>query len=133
MALNYLYWQELNVIYLFIYFQLQIIGFMIAAMFFALMRQAYAWELDSSVPSILSALEFNLRIPQPFLLLYFLPILLSLAFSIITAQQFPSFASFLSVSLACYLIANGCLILLILSSKLIFYTVAIVHVFIKRR
>ncbi|XP_020102925.1 uncharacterized protein LOC109720311 isoform X2 [Ananas comosus] len=117
----------------FLLYSPQIIGFMIAAMFFALMRQAYAWELDSSVPSILSALEFNLRIPQPFLLLYFLPILLSLAFSIITAQQFPSFASFLSVSLACYLIANGCLILLILSSKLIFYTVAIVHVFIKRR
>nr|CAD1839345.1 unnamed protein product [Ananas comosus var. bracteatus] len=64
----------------FLLYSPQIIGFMIAAMFFALMRQAYAWELDSSVPSILSALEFNLRIPQPFLLLYFLPILLSLAF-----------------------------------------------------
>lgn len=106
---------------------------MVAVIFFGLMRQSSAWELDSSMPSILSAIESNLRLPSPFVFLCFMPILLFLAFLFLTTEQNPPFGTFLFVTMICYIVANGFTILLILSSKLILYVAAILHVFIKRR
>ncbi|XP_040383372.1 uncharacterized protein LOC102716063 isoform X2 [Oryza brachyantha] len=117
----------------FLLYSSQILGFMIAVMFFGLMRQSSAWEHDSSVPSILSAIESNLRLPRAFMLLCFMPIVLFLAFIIFTREQNPPFGTFLFVTMMCYIVANGFTILLILSSKLILYVAAILHVFIKRR
>jgi hypothetical protein len=48
-------------------------------------------------------------------------------------EQKPPFGTFLLVTMICYIVANGFTILLILSSKLFLYAVAILHVFIKRR
>ena len=106
---------------------------MVAIMFFGLMRQSSAWECDSSVPSILSAIESNLGVPKPFGFLCIMPILLFLALSFFSTEQKPPFWTFLLVTMICYIVANGFTILLILSSKLLLYAVAILHVFIKRR
>jgi GPI inositol-deacylase len=112
---------------------MQILGFMVAIMFFGIMRQTSAWECDSSMPSILSAIESNLGLPKAFMFLCFMPILVFCAFFIFTAEQKPPFGTFLLVTLICYIVANGFTILLILSSKLLLYVVAILHVFTKRR
>lgn len=111
----------------------QIVGFSIAVIFFALMRQAHAWDLDLPMPSMLVAVESNLRIPWPFLLLGFVPILFSLFISLLKSQPLPPSASFVFVSTICYVFANGSVILLVLVSQLVFYGVAIIHVFIKSR
>lgn len=111
----------------------QIVGFCIAVIFFALMRQAHAWELDLPIPSMITAVESNLRMPLPFLLLAAVPILISLLLSLLTSQLFPPVASFITVSIICYLFANGCIIIVILISQLVFYVAAVVHVFIKTR
>ncbi|WVZ63872.1 hypothetical protein U9M48_013467 [Paspalum notatum var. saurae] len=110
-----------------------ILGFMVAIMFFGLMRQTSAWECDSSVPSILSAIESNLRLPKPLIFICFMPILLFLALLISMTKQKPPFGTFLLVTMICYIVANGFTILLVISSKLFLYAVAILHVFIKRR
>ncbi|KAK9271415.1 hypothetical protein L1049_027005 [Liquidambar formosana] len=111
----------------------QIIGFSIAVIFFALMRQAHAWDLDLPIPSMLTAVESNLRMPWPFLLLAIAPILISLFLSLLMFQPFPPIGSFIIISIICYLFANGSVIILILMSQLVFYVAAIVHVFIKTR
>ncbi|KAF8408291.1 hypothetical protein HHK36_007440 [Tetracentron sinense] len=111
----------------------QIIGFSIAVIFFALMRQARAWELDLPLPSMLAAVESNLRVPLTFLLLAIVPILISLVFSSLASQPFPPFASFIIVSIISYSFANGSMIILILISQLIFYVAAVLHVFIRTR
>ncbi|KAM2858372.1 hypothetical protein COP2_023920 [Malus domestica] len=111
----------------------QIAGFSLVVLFFALMQQICTWDLDQHIPSILTAVEFNLRIPLPFLYLAIAPILLSFFLSFFTSQPFPSFASFTMVSLTCYLLANGFIIVLILISQLIFYAAAVVHIFINTR
>ena len=115
--------------YIILDFLIQIVGFSVAVIFFALMRQAHA----RPIPSILKAVESNLRIPFPFLPFAVVPILFSLFFSFLTSQPFPPFSSFTIVSIICYLLANGFVILLILVSQLIFYVAAYLHVFIKRR
>lgn len=102
-------------------------------MFFGMMRQTSAWECDSSVPSILSAIESNLGLPMAFTFLCFMPILVFFAFLIFTTEQKPPLWTFLLVTMICYIVANGFTILLILSSKVFLYVVAILHVFIKRR
>ncbi|KAA3479539.1 gpi inositol-deacylase [Gossypium australe] len=107
----------------------QIAGFCVAVVFFALMRQAHA----RPIPSILKAVESNLRMPFPFLPFVAVPILLSLLFSFLVSQPFPPFSSFTIVSIICYLLANGIVILLILVSQLVFYMAAYLHVFIKTR
>ncbi|KAL5201355.1 hypothetical protein ABZP36_035709 [Zizania latifolia] len=117
----------------FLLYSSQILGFMVAVIFFGLMRQSSAWEHDSSVPSLLSAIESNLRLPSAFMFLCFMPVLLFLAFLFFTSEQHPPFGTFLSVTTMCYIVANGFSILLVLSSKLILYVTAILHVFIKRR
>ncbi|XP_057491133.1 uncharacterized protein LOC130776900 isoform X2 [Actinidia eriantha] len=111
----------------------EIAGFSIAVVFFALMRQAHAWELDSPIPSMLSAVESNLRFPLPFLFLVITPLFIASFISFLTSQSFPPFVSFFIVSIVCYLFANGSIILLILAFQLVFYVAAVIHVFIKTR
>ncbi|XP_065627366.1 GPI inositol-deacylase isoform X1 [Quercus suber] len=111
----------------------QIIGFSIAIILFALMRQARAWDLDLPMPSMVTAVETNLRMPLPFFLLAIVPILVSLFLSFLMSQPFPPYASFIIVSVICYLFANGSVIILVLVSQLVFYVAAIVHIFIKTR
>ncbi|XP_059640076.1 GPI inositol-deacylase isoform X2 [Cornus florida] len=118
--------------FLLLYFA-QILGFSIAVVFFALMRQAHAWEFDQPLPSMLSAVESNLRMPYPFLFLAILPTVIALFLSFLMYQSFPPFVSFIIVSLVCYLFANGSIIILILISQLIFYVAATTHVFVKTR
>lgn len=112
---------------------MQIAGFSFAVIFFALMRQAHAWEHDFSIPSMLSAVESNLRMPFPFSYLAIAPVFLSLFLSILLSQPLPSFLSFTIVSVICYLLANGFAIVLILIPQLVFYGAAVVHIFIKTR
>ncbi|XP_031283274.1 uncharacterized protein LOC116141941 [Pistacia vera] len=112
---------------------LQIAGLSVAVIFFALMQQAYAWDLDLPIPSMLSAVETNLQMPIPFLPLAVLPILVSLILSFLMSQPFPPIMSFAIVSMICYLLANGLIVLLVLASQLFFYVAATIHVFIKTR
>ncbi|KAL3526141.1 hypothetical protein ACH5RR_014513 [Cinchona calisaya] len=118
--------------FLLLYFS-KIIGLTIAVVFFALMRQAYAWELDMPMPSMLSAVELNLRILLPFLVLGILPILAALFLSFSSSLSVPPFPSFFTVSIICYLVANGAIIVLVLISQLGFYIAAAIHVFVKKR
>ncbi|KAK9079209.1 hypothetical protein SSX86_000879 [Deinandra increscens subsp. villosa] len=111
----------------------QIVGFSFAVVFFALMRQANAWELDLSVPSLLSAVESNLRMPLPFLPLAISPILIALLYSSINPKPFPSVGSFFVVSMICYLIANGIVIILVLTTLILSHLAARIHVFFKTR
>ncbi|KAF9592166.1 hypothetical protein IFM89_012660 [Coptis chinensis] len=111
----------------------EIVGFSIAIIFFALMRQARAWELDLPLPSLLAAVELNLRMPLAFLLLAILPIVVSLVSSLLISESFPPLSSFFIVSIICYAFANGSLTILILTSQLIIYFTANVHAFIKIR
>lgn len=110
-------------------FLIQIVGFSVAVIFFALMRQAHA----RPIPSILKAVETNLRIPFPFLSFAVAPILFSLFVSFLTSQPFPPFSSFTIVSIICYLLANGLVILLILVTQFVFYVAAYLHVLVKSR
>ncbi|KAJ8750106.1 hypothetical protein K2173_014021 [Erythroxylum novogranatense] len=111
----------------------QIVSFSVAVVFFALMQQAHAWELDLHVPSMLTAVESNLRTPFPFLLLSFIPIFLALFISLLKSEPIPPFTNFTIVSIICYLLANGFIVLLLLVSQLLFYGLAVVHAFIKTR
>uniref|UniRef100_A0A2P2J4X6 Uncharacterized protein LOC105140193 isoform X1 n=2 Tax=Rhizophora mucronata TaxID=61149 RepID=A0A2P2J4X6_RHIMU len=112
---------------------LQMVGFSFAVVFFAVMQQAHAWDLDLPVPSMMTAVESNLRTPLPFLLLGFLPVLISLFISLLKSQPIPPVSSFTIVSILSYLLANGSIFVLILVSQLIFYAAAVIHVFIKSR
>ncbi|PIA26435.1 hypothetical protein AQUCO_09300024v1 [Aquilegia coerulea] len=118
--------------FLLLYFS-KIIGFSIAVIFFALMRQARAWELDLPLPSLLASVEMNLRMPLSFLLFAVVPIAVSLFSSMLTSQPFPPLISFFSISILCYGFANGLVIILILASHSIIYVAANVHAFIKIR
>ncbi|KAJ7974736.1 GPI inositol-deacylase [Quillaja saponaria] len=111
----------------------KIVGFSVAVIFFALMRQAYAWDSDLPIPSMLTALESNLTMPLQFFTLAILPIFISLLLSALMSQPFPQLETFISVSLICYIFANGSVAILILISHLVFYVAATVHVFIKKR
>ncbi|CAN4079154.1 unnamed protein product [Withania somnifera] len=111
----------------------QITGFAVAVVFFALMRQARQWELDLPIPSLLSAVESNLRMPLPFLCFALLPILFALVLSCLGSLPLPPAISFIIVSTTCYLCANGVVVVLISASQLLFYVSASLHVFIKKR
>ncbi|XP_028056689.1 uncharacterized protein LOC114260719 isoform X1 [Camellia sinensis] len=111
----------------------EIVGFSIAIVFFALMQQTHAWELDLPIPSMLSAVESNLRMPLPFFALAIVPLFIASFLSFLASEPFSPFVSFILVSIVCYLFANGSVILLILITQLVFYVAAVVHVFIKTR
>lgn len=97
------------------------------------MRQAYAWELDQPIPTLLYAVESNLKMPGPFFFLATLPILLAVLFSCLTSNSLPPIISFFIVSILCYLFANGAIVVLILLSQLLFYVAGTIHVFVKQR
>lgn len=118
--------------FLLVYFS-KIFGLAVAVVFFALMRQANAWELDRPIPSVLLSVESNLRIPFPLPILALSPPLMALFFSYLSSESLPPVMSFLIVSASCYLLANGVIILLILISQLGFYFAGEMQVFIKRR
>ncbi|XP_057437443.1 uncharacterized protein LOC130729647 isoform X2 [Lotus japonicus] len=111
----------------------KIVGFSIAVVYFALMRQAYSWDLDLRIPSMLTAVESNLMRISYLLLLAVLPIFISLFYSLLMSQPFPPFASFIGISLICYIFANGFIAILILISHLVFFVAAVSHIFIKTR
>ncbi|KAF4385810.1 hypothetical protein F8388_010366, partial [Cannabis sativa] len=111
----------------------QIVGFSVAVILFALMRQAHAWDLNLPIPSMLTAVESNLRLPLPFFCLAIAPILFALLISFLMSQPLPMVSSFTFVSVICYLLANGSVILLIFISQLVFYVAAVIHIFIKAR
>lgn len=111
----------------------KIVALAIAVVFFALMRQARAWELDVPMPSLLTAVEYNMRMPSPFLMMTTVPLLIPLLLSVLGFHSVPSVASFLVVSLICYVVANGLVIILILMSQSAFYVAAVAHVFFKKR
>ncbi|VVB04200.1 unnamed protein product [Arabis nemorensis] len=112
---------------------LHIVGFSFAVILFALMRQAYQWDQKLSVPPLLSAMEYNLEMPSPFLLLAAIPLLCSLFFSFLMAQPIPPLASFTVVSLIWYLLANAFITVLIIVSKLAFQLSALVHTTVRSR
>ncbi|XP_020554742.1 GPI inositol-deacylase A isoform X2 [Sesamum indicum] len=118
--------------FLLLYFS-QISGLCFAVVFFALMRQAYAWELDNPIPSVLSAVESNLRMPKPFAFFVTFPILFAVLFSFLSSEPLPPIISFSIVSILCYVFANGVIVVLILVSLLVFYSAGTVHVFIRKR
>ncbi|GAB2284964.1 hypothetical protein Dimus_019419 [Dionaea muscipula] len=111
----------------------QIVGFSLAVVLFALTRQARAWEHDMPIPSMLTAVDCNIRLPLPFLLMTVVPISLALLISLLKSEPLPSLPSFIAVSLGCYMVANGFIIMLILISQLIFYVAAVLHVFFRTR
>ncbi|KAL5699949.1 hypothetical protein ACHQM5_025464 [Ranunculus cassubicifolius] len=111
----------------------EIVGLSIAVIFFALMRQARAWELDMPLPSLLSSVVMNSRMPQSFLLLALLPIFVSLFFRMLISHPIPPLLSLFTVSTICYAFANGFMIILILISQSFFYMAAYMHAFIKTR
>lgn len=112
---------------------LQITGLAVAVVLFSLMRQARAWELDLTVPSVVSCIDANLRFPFPFLVLapgltvvyYFL--------SIFGTETPPPLISFLGVSLECYVFANGVVASLAVVSSIIFQAASFVQVFFTLR
>ncbi|KZV17310.1 hypothetical protein F511_18251 [Dorcoceras hygrometricum] len=118
--------------FLLLYFS-QICGLSVAVIFFALMRQAHAWEFDQPIPSLLSAVESNLRLPRPFFFLASMPPLFALLFSWLNSEALPPVISFIIVSMLCYIFANGAVILLISLSQLLFYIAGAAHVVTKRR
>ncbi|RDX68213.1 hypothetical protein CR513_52813, partial [Mucuna pruriens] len=111
----------------------KIVGFSIAVVFFALMRQSYSWDLDLRIPSMLTAVESNLTLISHLFPLAILPIFFSLFLSLLMSQPLPPLASFFGISLICYIFANGFIAILILISHLVFFVAAVTHIFIKTR
>ncbi|KAH6831296.1 hydrolase [Perilla frutescens var. hirtella] len=118
--------------FLLLYFS-QISGLCFAVAFFALMRQAYAWELDQPIPSLLSAVESNLRIPRAFFFLAISPIFFAVLFSCLRSQTLPPIISFSIIAILCYVFANGAIVLLILLSQILFYVAGTLQVAVKKR
>ncbi|XP_030447515.2 GPI inositol-deacylase isoform X1 [Syzygium oleosum] len=110
----------------------QIIALCFAVIFFALMCQARAWDLNSPIPSMLRAVQSNLRMPFPALLLIVVPISVALLLSLLIDQSVPPL-SFIIISTLCYLLANGFMIILLSISQLVFYVAAVVQIFVKTR
>ncbi|KNA13999.1 hypothetical protein SOVF_111530 isoform B [Spinacia oleracea] len=110
----------------------KIVGLAIAVVFFALMRQARAWEHDLPIPSMLTAVECNMKL-SPFLLVTAVPLLIPLVLSVLQFHPVPSVSSFLVVSLACYMVANGLIIIVIVISQFVFHVCAVAHVFFRKR
>ncbi|XP_004514117.1 uncharacterized protein [Cicer arietinum] len=111
----------------------KIVGLSIAVVFFALMQQAHSWDLNQRIPSMLTAVEFNLTLMSRLFPLAVVPIIIALFISFSISQPFPPFASFTSISLICYIIANGFIAILILISHLVFFVAAVIHIRIKTR
>ncbi|KAJ7535798.1 hypothetical protein O6H91_12G046400 [Diphasiastrum complanatum] len=112
---------------------LQIAGFTVAVILFALMRQARAAELNLPLPSVLACTEMNLIFPLPFTTLAVGPLLLFLLYVLTWEEPGPSFWSLVVVSLICYVFANGIVALLAIGTLLVFHSAASFQVFLKFR
>jgi len=91
----------------------QIAGLSVAVVLFALMRQARAWEVDNTVPSFILCMEGNFGLPVSFFFVTVGPLLVYFSLAVLGTERQPSLSSFLGVSLACYLFANGVVALLV--------------------
>ncbi|KAI5083289.1 hypothetical protein GOP47_0003032 [Adiantum capillus-veneris] len=112
---------------------LQIAGFAIAILLFTLMQQARAWELDCPVPSVLASMEYNLKVPFPFVWLSMIPLIVYTFVELVSLETTSSFASFLLVSVACYGFATGAVALLAMVTQIILYAAASMQIFVKLR
>jgi glycosylphosphatidylinositol deacylase len=99
---------------MFFFYFVQIAGLSVSVILFALMRQARAWEVENSVPSFLSCMEANFRLPVPFFSITVGPLLVYFIISVFRTERKSSLSSFTGVSLACHLFANGAVALLAL-------------------
>eukprot|EP00252_Welwitschia_mirabilis_P024612 TRINITY_DN7353_c0_g1_i1.p1 TRINITY_DN7353_c0_g1~~TRINITY_DN7353_c0_g1_i1.p1 ORF type:complete len:839 (-),score=150.73 TRINITY_DN7353_c0_g1_i1:172-2490(-) len=111
----------------------QVIGLVMAILFFILMQQARAWELDVPLPSVQSVIESNLRSPVSFLVLAVGPLALRILLAIFGAEPSPPLTSFVVVSLVCYAVANGIVGILAWITELCFYMAACIQLFFKQR
>ncbi|XP_073222495.1 uncharacterized protein, partial [Cicer arietinum] len=110
---------------------MQIIGLSIAVVFFALMQQAHSWDLNQRIPSMLTDVEFNLTLMSRLFPLAVVPIIIALFISFSMSQPFLQFASFTSITLICYIIANDFIAILILIS---WYSLwLLLHIFASRQ
>ncbi|EPS65818.1 hypothetical protein M569_08958, partial [Genlisea aurea] len=111
----------------------EVCGLCFAVVFFALMRQAYAWDFDMPVPSILFAVESNLRLTKPLLFLAVMPIIIAISFPSLLSQSPPPPVSFSTISVLCYAVSNGIVVLVTLLSQFLFFIAGCTHAFVKKR
>lgn len=104
-----------------------------AVVLFALMHQARAWELDQNIPSVVSCIEANLRLPLPLLVLALGPLLVYYVISLFGTETPPPLISFLGISMVCYFFATGIVSLVAIISSTIFQTASFFQVFFKLR
>ncbi|XP_024528955.1 GPI inositol-deacylase [Selaginella moellendorffii] len=111
----------------------QIGGFMVAVLLYALSRQARAWELDTSFPSLYACLERNFMFPVPFLPLCFGPLFIYFFRTTIGGDIPPPYVQTSVVAAICYVIANGIMAVLAVGSMLTFHATASLQVFLRSR
>lgn len=104
-----------------------------AVLFFAMMRQVRAWELDAPVTSVFACIEANLMVPFPYLTLALGPLAVYVLLTVFGTHVVPPLLSFVLVSSICYIFANGAVAILALISLSIFYSAAFLQVFLKLR
>nr|XP_027186180.1 uncharacterized protein LOC101492958 [Cicer arietinum] len=122
---------RLLLLYIYLMLFMQIIGLSIAVVFFALMQQAHSWDLNQRIPSMLTDVEFNLTLMSRLFPLAVVPIIIALFISFSMSQPFLQFASFTSITLICYIIANDFIAILILIS---WYSLwLLLHIFASRQ
>ncbi|MCO5581420.1 hypothetical protein L7F22_035304 [Adiantum nelumboides] len=112
---------------------LQIAGFAVAILLFTLMQQARAWELDCLVPSVMASMEYNLKVPFPFVWLSMIPLVVYTFLELVNMETTSSFPSFLLVSVACYGFATGAVAVLAMVTQIILYAAASMQIFVKLR
>jgi glycosylphosphatidylinositol deacylase len=97
------------------------------------MQQARAWELDLPLPFVLSVMEPILKLPLSFGFLAMGPLAVYMLLALLGTEPCTPFSSFVIVSLVCYTFANGAVVILNLSTQLIFHMEACIQVFFKQR
>ncbi|MCO5586532.1 hypothetical protein L7F22_040473 [Adiantum nelumboides] len=107
--------------------------FAVAILLFTLTQQARAWELDCRVPSVLESMEYNLKVPFPFVWLSMIPLVVYTFLELVNMETTSSFPSFLLVSVACYGFATGAVALLAMVTQIIMYAAASMQIFVKLR
>ncbi|KAG6557641.1 hypothetical protein Mapa_000922 [Marchantia paleacea] len=112
---------------------LQVAAVTVAVLFFAMMRQARAWELDAPVPSVLNCVESNMMFPFPFITFALGPLAVYVMLTVFGTHVVPPLLSFVAVSSFCYIFANGAIAVLAICSMTVFYTAASLQVFLKVR
>ncbi|CAM6094752.1 unnamed protein product [Calypogeia fissa] len=112
---------------------LQVAAVLVAVLYFAMMRQARAWELDAPVPSVFACIETNLMVPFPYVTLSLGPLAVYVMLTVFGTHVVPPLLSFVLVSSACYIFANAAVAILALISMAVFFSAAFLQVFLKLR